>query len=123
MIQIVLPWPPSINNYWRSYRGRVVISAKGRAWLKEAEIALLEQRIPRDRISHKLSVSIDQFPPDRRRRDIDNPYKVAGDLLVKAGVIEDDSLIYSLSMQRFDPEPPGKFVIRIKPYEMQDMRV
>ena len=115
-LRIVLPWPPSINNYWRNYRGRTVISAKGRQWKKDALVELIAQGIPRNRISCRLAVWIDQYPPDRRRRDIDNPVKVAADLLVSAEVIADDSLIDALSIQRHEPQAPGKFVIRIQEY-------
>ena len=116
MLELTLPWPPSINHYWRNYRGRTVISAKGRQWQKDAMAALLEQGVPRDRLSCRLWVSIDQYPPDRRRRDIDNPVKVANDLLVYAGVIADDSLIDALCISRHEPQAPGRFVVRIKPY-------
>jgi hypothetical protein len=30
MIHITLPWPPSVNGYWRKWRGRMVISVEGR---------------------------------------------------------------------------------------------
>ena len=115
-LRIILPWPPSINHYWRNFRGRTVISAKGRQWKKDAMMALLAQGVPRDRINCRLAVWIDQYPPDRRVRDIDNPVKVAHDLLVSAEVIADDSLIDALSIQRHEPEAPGKFVIRIREY-------
>jgi crossover junction endodeoxyribonuclease RusA len=123
VLELTLPWPPSINHYWRNFRGRTVISAKGRQWQKDAMAELLLQGVPRNKLSCRLAISIDQYPPDRRRRDIDNPVKVANDLLVYAGVIADDSLIDALSIHRHDPVAPGKFVIRIREYvKMQDLR-
>ena len=71
-IRLTLPWPPSVNHYWRNFRGRMVIGAKGRAYRHAVIASVIEQGIPRDRISCRLAVSIDAYPPDNRRRDIDN---------------------------------------------------
>ena len=32
MIEITLPWPPSVNTYWRNFDGRMIISARGREY-------------------------------------------------------------------------------------------
>ena len=36
MIELTLPWPPSVNRYWRTFQGRMIISADGRAYRKGA---------------------------------------------------------------------------------------
>ncbi len=41
--EIVLPWPPSVNRYWRTFQGRMIISQEGRAY-REAVTALLMDR-------------------------------------------------------------------------------
>ena len=50
-MRIVLPWPPSINHYWRNYRGRIVVSADGRQYRQTVSYLILEQGIPRDNLS------------------------------------------------------------------------
>jgi len=34
MIILILPFPPSVNGYWRNINGKTLISAKGRAYKK-----------------------------------------------------------------------------------------
>ena len=115
-LRIVLPWPPSVNHYWRNFRGRMVIGAKGRAYRHAVIASVIEQNVPRDRISCRLAVSIDAYPPDNRRRDIDNINKALLDAIVAAEVIEDDGLIDALSIIRFDAEKDGRVEVRIREY-------
>lgn len=123
-MRIVLPWPPSINHYWRNYRGRMVISQDGRLYRQTVAYRILEQGIPRDNLNCRLQVSIDAYPPDKRRRDLDNIQKALLDAIVAADVIEDDSLIDALSILRHDAEGEGKVIVRIEPYakEVQGLR-
>ena len=60
-----------------------------------------------------------------RRRDLDNIQKALLDALVHADVIEDDSLIDALSIQRHEAKEEGEVIVRIQPYatEMPDLRV
>jgi Holliday junction resolvase RusA-like endonuclease len=37
MIEVTLPFPPSVNTYWRTFRGRMIISAKGREYREVVE--------------------------------------------------------------------------------------
>jgi hypothetical protein len=32
LIELTLPWPPSVNHYWRVLRGRMIVSAAGRKY-------------------------------------------------------------------------------------------
>ena len=32
MIQVIIPYPPSVNTYWRAVKGRVILSKKGREY-------------------------------------------------------------------------------------------
>lgn len=99
-MNLTLPWPPSANRIWRSPRrgkfaGRVLLSREARQY--RADVAL----VARGRAEHaRLAVGIRAFPPDRRRRDLDNLCKAALDAMVKAGVIEDDGRIDVLLVSR-----------------------
>jgi crossover junction endodeoxyribonuclease RusA len=65
----------------------------------------------------KVCVSISMFPPDNRRRDVDNILKVTLDALTYAGLIEDDSQIMQLLVRKFDKVKAGKLDILIYTYE------
>tara|TARA_R100001594_G_scaffold133587_1_gene174357 strand:+ start:245 stop:532 length:288 start_codon:yes stop_codon:yes gene_type:complete len=47
-----------------------------------------------------VAVAIQAFPPDRRRRDLDNIQKVLLDALQTAGCFDDDSQINHLEIHR-----------------------
>ena len=51
-------------------------------------------------LKDRLSVEITLYPPDRRKRDLDNYLKGTLDALTHAGLWEDDSQIDTLSIQR-----------------------
>jgi crossover junction endodeoxyribonuclease RusA len=92
-----LPWPPSINRYYRTYQGRMLISKDGREY--RARVA--EELDGVEQIPGRLSVEIHAFPPDRRRRDLDNIQKALLDSIEHAGVIEDDANIdYLLTIRK-----------------------
>lgn len=96
-----LPFPPSVNTYWRSIviRGavRVLISKKGREYRKAVAGVIGPRKKPTDK---RLKVRITVNPPDRRKRDLDNMPKAILDALTHAGVWEDDSQIDELTIMR-----------------------
>ncbi len=97
MNELILPWPPSVNHYWRSVRGRLLISAAGRAYRQQVIAAAFSgARFG----SAKVCVSIQAWVPDNRRRDVDNLLKAPLDALCHAGVYDDDSQIVELSIKR-----------------------
>lgn len=116
MINLELPWPPSLNSYYRIFRSRILISRSGRAYRKKI-IALLQDRFP-SALKGRLQVTICVHPPDRRRRDLDNLQKGLQDALQHAGVFEDDSQIDSLCIHRCNIVPDGK--VRVSILESKD---
>lgn len=50
-------------------------------------------------IADPVSVSISLVRPDRRRRDIDNLLKPLLDLLVRSGLLADDSFVHDLHIK------------------------
>lgn len=105
-----LPWPPSVNGYWRSFRGRQIISRSGREYrdLVQAELAGTKAMLGR------LKISICLHPPDKRRRDIDNVLKAIFDSLVHAGAMKDDSQIDELYAVRREVVPGGLAIVELR---------
>jgi crossover junction endodeoxyribonuclease RusA len=92
-MSIILPYPPSVNTYWRNWRGRMVISTKGRAYKSLVETACEEQGV--EQLRGPVAVAGVVVAPDRRRRDLDNLWKALLDAL-KGLAFEDDSMIHRL---------------------------
>ena len=86
---ITLPFPPSVNSLWRTWRGRVHCSKRYATWRENAGWELVTQR-PKP-ITGPVSVTIAAGRPDRRRRDVDNLPKAILDLMVAHRLIDDDS--------------------------------
>lgn len=113
MFQLELPWPPSINHYWRHTKTGHYISKEGKLYrIAVGFLCLKYKNMFSDKA--RLSVSIEAFPPDRRKRDLDNVLKSLLDALQNAGVYQDDSQIDQLSIARKSPLN-GIVKIEIKP--------
>ncbi|NBT57945.1 RusA family crossover junction endodeoxyribonuclease [bacterium] len=111
MVTIILPWPPSVNTYWRSFRGRVVLSKKGVDYRKAVCEQVAEQAVGKFG-SEKIEMSIEAFRPDNRKRDLDNILKSVLDSLAHAGVYDDDSQIHKLTVF-WGPHVGGYAKVRI----------
>ena len=99
---VVLPWPPSVNRYWRRRGARYFVSQEGQEFRSKTQFLCLKAKgtfKPTDR----LAMTIDAFPPDKRRRDLDNIFKGILDSLQHAEVYKDDNQIDELSIFRKSP--------------------
>ena len=111
MHEFELPWPPSINHYYRRVGFRTLISREGRRYRREVVARLAARRVRPMRGRPKVVVHV--FPPDRRRRDLDNLQKALWDALEHAGVFLDDSQIDDLRIKRGPVVPGGKVLVFI----------
>ena len=80
MIQLFLPFPPSVNRLWRSGKGHVYPSKRYAAWRQEAAQAVSAAWSGSTMLGH-VSVEIRLYGDSRRRWDIDNRAKAVLDLL------------------------------------------
>ena len=112
MIVLTLPFPPSVNGYWRNINGRTLISAKGRAY-KKAVARLAQWNYAAKQLESRLEVLVILHPPDRRKRDIDNSMKALLDSMQAAGVYLDDSQIDRLAIERGEIKKGGAAIVTI----------
>lgn len=119
MIELTLPWPPSVNSYWRHptkgpLAGRHLISDEGRKY-RSAIMALV--RPLNIALMCRLAVTVECHAPDRRKRDLDNIAKGLLDALTHAGAWGDDEQIDDLRLIRRDTVKGGRVVVRIQDIE------
>ena len=108
---LTLPYPPSINRYYRHVGRRVLISREGREYRRAICGLLAGGGSPP--ITGRIALAMDAFPPDRRRRDLDNIQKPLLDSLEHGGVYENDSQIDVLITRRCEPVDGGRLNVRV----------
>ena len=96
---IRLPYPPTVNLYWRMFKGRMLLSKHGREYRQAVADAALERQHEKFGKA-RMDVEIHAYMPDKRRRDLDNILKGVLDGLAHAGLYEDDSQIDQLRVFR-----------------------
>ena len=97
-ISIKLPWPPSVNHYYvRTTFGRA-ISKKGRAYRENVILIMRAAGVPT--LKGQLSMWVTAFPPDKRKRDLDNILKAMLDAIQHGGGMADDNQIKILRLER-----------------------
>ena len=117
MKYIISTWPPSVNQMYRAHAGRVLLSERARKFYRLALAELARQGLYKP-LQGDISLRVWVYPPDRRKRDIDNIQKSIFDLLTKAAVIVDDSQICRFHVENTKiVEPGGKILIEISGYE------
>jgi len=122
MTPITLPYPPTINHYWKT---RVVQSRGGKAFAthyisqegKDFRAAVCKQCGGMTGFDGRLSVTVAVFPPDRRIRDLDNLCKALLDALTHAGIWSDDSHIDRLVIDRRGVASGGRVEVMIEQLE------
>lgn len=95
-----LPWPPTINSYYKiTKHGQRYLDKKVREFRASVAECVYEQ-MPDVTLYDSIFMEVFLFPPDRRKRDLDNYMKGLLDALTEAGLWEDDSLINQLHIYR-----------------------
>ena len=115
-----LPWPPSVNHYYRHVGPRVLISRDGRKYREHIVARFQNDRVAK--YTGPVALDIELYPPDNRRRDVDNSLKCLLDTFTHAGLYEDDSQIHRLIVTKREPMPPdGLAYIRITEWNADKM--
>lgn len=116
-----LPWPPSINRYYRHIlinKGvRTLLSKEGRRYRETViDVMAASEYLHPFTSEERLAVSIDAYPPDKRKRDLDNIQKPLLDALEHIGIYPDDGQIDFLVTKRHPPTKPGYVVVTVEAF-------
>jgi crossover junction endodeoxyribonuclease RusA len=114
MVELTLPWPPSVNNYWlRRNDGKGVrVSPEGVSFREQCQWQAKAQNAAAGLVG-PLAVEIAAYMPDKRRRDLDNILKALLDGLTHSGVWGDDSQVVDLHIVKA-PQIGGMVKVRIR---------
>lgn len=112
MIEFELPFPPSLNKYYRRVGNRTLISKRGRRY-REMVIAIVAE-IGAPPITGRVRMEIEYHPPDRHTRDKDNFQKALFDSLEKAGAYLNDNQIDDYPQKWFPPVKGGRCIVRLE---------
>jgi Holliday junction resolvase RusA-like endonuclease len=111
MLEFELPYPPSVNHYFRMVGGRVLISREGRRFRQRVCATLAAMGVRP--MPGPLAMEIEVYPPDHRRRDIDNVQKALFDAMQHGGAYHDDSQIVRLVIEKRGVVEGGRTLVRI----------
>ena len=117
---IFLPFPPSVNSYWRSptrgaLAGRHLISARGRQYRIDAMRAINQQLNSKIKtITKNVSIDVVLFQPNNIRRDLDNFLKAPLDALTHARVWEDDNQVKKIMLSWGENTKNGEMKMQMK---------
>lgn len=111
---IVIPFPYASGNHaWKHSKGRHYLTEKAKKYYWDVTYLCRAQNAVW-RLEGSLEVEVMIYPPDKRKRDLDNVWKVAADALTKAGFWVDDSMVTDLRLLKMKVDGPGRIEVRIK---------
>lgn len=99
ILRIEIPYPPSVNHYYLHTANGVILGAKGKSYRRDVSL-LLSRYKGHCGSERRLSLTINVFPPDKRKRDLDNVCKASMDALQHALIYGDDNQIDMLTVIR-----------------------
>ena len=103
--------PVSVNKaFYTDFRSKTRHkSSDYRSFIKE-----VEHYLPKEKISGEIEIELNFYFPDRRKRDIANYEKTLTDTLVHYGVIDDDSFIQRLVIEKIYDKGKPYTAVEIK---------
>lgn len=110
-IEATLPYPPSVNKYWITRLSKRVNPKTGKKkkivtrtvrvkkYIRDVGFILFRQRNLKT-AKQFLRLELSVYPPDNKKRDLDNICKAVLDALQSSGVCNDDFDIWQLYVER-----------------------
>ncbi|EFO5048330.1 RusA family crossover junction endodeoxyribonuclease [Escherichia coli] len=112
LIDLVLPYPPTVNTYWRHRGSTYFISEEGKRYRRAVALIVRQQRLKLS-LSGRLAIKVIAEPPDKRRRDLDNILKAPLDALTHAGLLIDDEQFDEINIVRGQLVPGSRLSVKI----------
>lgn len=110
-MRLVLPYPPTVNTYWRVVNGRPILSAEARAYKQGAKLRALTQGV-REPIDGPVTLNLAVYRP-RRIGDLDNVLKATLDAL-KGIAFEDDSQVVEIFARRWEDKANPRVEVNVE---------
>lgn len=115
-----LPFPVSVNAYYRKVASRVILSKRGRTYTKEVALMMQHHGLIGVNLSEPLTVRLELYRGDKRSLwDSDNYFKSVFDALTKCDFITDDSIIVECSARKMKFDGVGRVVVKVD-YDMEN---
>lgn len=108
-----LPFPPSVNTYYRRSRFATYLSDQGHKFKADVADYLVENEIPKFGDA-KLRVRMILRPRTKAKIDLDNRIKAVLDALQDAGLFNDDFQVDHLEIIRGDAIKGGKMIVTVE---------
>ena len=98
LIDLVLPYPPTVNTYWRRRGSTYFISEEGKRYRRAVALIVRQQRLKLS-LSGRLAIKV----------------KAPLDALTHAGVLMDDEQFDEINIVRGQPVSGGRMGVKIYP--------
>lgn len=108
-MKLTLPYPPSVNHYWRNVKGRTLISGQGRLYKLTCGATALQQGAKP--MSGPVCIRVTVYRP-RKAGDLDNTLKALLDS-IKGIAYHDDSQIVHIDARREDDKDNPRAEVEI----------
>jgi crossover junction endodeoxyribonuclease RusA len=117
-MNVLLPFPPGLNNLFSNVPrvGRVP-TKRYKAWQEEAGW-FIKQHPDLRPVAGDVEVLMFFGRPDKRKRDLDGLMKAPLDLLVKHGLIEDDSRVQRLTVA-WSEQTKNACLVIVEPHDVE----
>ena len=112
MIELELPYPPTVNHYWQRNGRQTFVSSEGKRFRSLVKCIWLASGAPR--VEGKVLMSVMVLHPDKRRRDLDNLLKAICDALEHSGAYEDDVQLWGINIVRMGYETGGRISVKLE---------
>ena len=100
---IVLDYPPALNSHWRVWKGRILVSAKSRAYKLAAQIRAASMGVRP--LQGELSVTLHFYRP-QKSGDLDGRLKVLFDCMNGVLWVDDAQVVEIHAFRHEDKKRP-----------------
>ncbi len=111
--EFTLPYPPSVNGYWRTFRNRQIISKRGREYKKDVKAVMESLNLDSELIAGPIEFYMIINPPTLRRYDVDNFTKGVFDALSECKFWHDDEQVIEMNVKKGVKTKGGNVHVRV----------